>query len=101
MNTTLAFGYYLYPATNLSDSYSQRMVGLMFGSGIGVKRDYAKALTYLTFSQLGNDLIATQTLAYYYDMGIGVEQSCDLSSWYYSRIGEKSIIYFIIIIIKS
>ncbi|KAI8846915.1 hypothetical protein BC829DRAFT_397442 [Chytridium lagenaria] len=90
-NTTSAFKHYSHLAHQHGNPVGQRYVGLMYASGIGVKRDYAKALVYLNFAAMGQDVIAEQTLGYWYSTGIGVAKSCDDAVFFYRAAADKAI----------
>ncbi|KAJ3349475.1 ERAD-associated protein [Entophlyctis luteolus] len=70
---------------------AQRVVGLMYATGLGVKRDYAKALLFMSFAALGNDLIAHQTLGYWHSVGIATPKSCEDAVWHYKIVADKII----------
>ena len=65
------------------------MVGLLYATGIGIERDYAKAQIYISFAALGEDLIAKQALAYWYHMGVGVAKSCEEAAFYYAKVAHE------------
>ncbi|KAJ3208127.1 ERAD-associated protein [Dinochytrium kinnereticum] len=90
-NTTTAFQHFRHLAHQHADPVAQRYMGLMYASGIGVKRDYAKALVYLNFAAMAHDLSAEQTLGYWYLSGIGVAKSCDDSVFFYRSVADQTI----------
>jgi SEL1 protein len=65
-----------------------RNLGLIFATGLGTKRDYKKALIYLSIAALDDDLIAHHTLGYFYHAGIGVPKNCPRSLWHYQRVAD-------------
>ena len=77
------------------NSSAQHMVGLMYATGIGgaVKRDQAKALTYLTFAAMGDSTRAQMTTAYRHHMGIGAPRNCDEAAYWYKKVADKAIAY--------
>ncbi|RKO88751.1 hypothetical protein BDK51DRAFT_12061, partial [Blyttiomyces helicus] len=63
----------------------QRMVALLYATGLGVPRDYARALLYMSFAAVGGDTVAEQTLGYWHLMGIGTPKNCEDAAWYLKR----------------
>ncbi|KAJ3108355.1 ERAD-associated protein [Phlyctochytrium planicorne] len=90
-NTTSAFKHYHRLAHHHGNATAQRYVGLMYSSGIGVKRNYAKALVYLNFAAMAQDTFAEQALGYWYANGIGVAKSCEDSVYFYRSVADKAI----------
>ncbi|KAI8905890.1 hypothetical protein EDD86DRAFT_211043 [Gorgonomyces haynaldii] len=76
--------------SDLGDPVGLRMVGLMYATGLGVERDYPRALVYLNFAAEHNDAQALQTLGYWHHAGIGVPKKCDTSYFYYDQVADKS-----------
>ena len=74
------------PQLSLAKSY--RKLGLMYATGVGVKRDYAQALVYASLAAMEGDLIAHQLLGYWYHAGIGVPRNCAKSVWHYQRVAD-------------
>lgn len=74
------------PQLSLAKSY--RKLGLMYATGVGVKRDYAQALVYASLAAVEGDLIAHQLLGYWYHAGIGVPRNCAKSVWHYQRVAD-------------
>ncbi|KAI8822620.1 uncharacterized protein EV422DRAFT_566297 [Fimicolochytrium jonesii] len=90
-NASRAFNYYSKLAHDTGRPAGQRQVGLMYATGIGVERDYAKALLYLSFAVVGGDTIAEQALGYWHLMGIATPRNCDDAVVYYRRVAEKAV----------
>ncbi|KNC98906.1 ubiquitin ligase complex subunit HRD3 [Spizellomyces punctatus DAOM BR117] len=90
-NTTEAFKHYHTLARKHGSAIGQRTVGLMYATGVGVDRDYAKALLYLSFAALADDTIAEQALGYWHWAGIATTKSCDDASFYFKRVAEKAV----------
>eukprot|EP00842_Homolaphlyctis_polyrhiza_P006569 jgi/Hompol1/6913/HPOL_002365-RA len=86
-NATAAFGHYMSLASK-GNATAQMLVGNMLATGVGVQRDYAKALVYMSFASLGKDPVAEQTLGYWHSAGIGMPKSCETAAWHYSRIAS-------------
>ncbi|KAI9358927.1 hypothetical protein DFJ73DRAFT_905064 [Zopfochytrium polystomum] len=90
-NVNLAFEFFSALAHGKGNATAQRMVGLMYATGIGVQRDYVKALLYMSFAAMGHDTIAQQTLGYWHYQGIATTKSCDSAVWYYKQVADKAI----------
>ncbi|KAJ3295017.1 ERAD-associated protein [Rhizoclosmatium sp. JEL0117] len=90
-NVSRAIEYYSLLSTNHANPLAQRTLGLMYATGLGFKRDYAKALLYLSFAALQNDVIAHQTLAYWHSIGIATPKSCDDAVYHYKAVANKAI----------
>ncbi|KAI8620975.1 hypothetical protein BC830DRAFT_1096570 [Chytriomyces sp. MP71] len=88
-NVTAAVHYYTLLANHHGNATAQRVLGLMYATAVGVKRDYAKALLYMSFAALGDDLIAHQTLGYWHSVGIATAKSCEDSVWHYKVVADK------------
>ncbi|KAI9344645.1 hypothetical protein BDR26DRAFT_857347 [Obelidium mucronatum] len=86
-----ALPYYQSLATTHGNATAQRILGLMHATGVGVKRDYAKALLYLSFAALGNDMLAHQTLGYWHSVGIATPKSCEDAVWHYQTVADQTI----------
>lgn len=69
INTVDAFDYY-YRLSELGDPFGQYMVGILYATGMGVPRDYQRALVYMGFSVLGNETLADQAMAFWHSAGI-------------------------------
>ncbi|KAJ3164678.1 ERAD-associated protein [Geranomyces variabilis] len=89
-NASVAFAHYLRPAQAGRPS-SQRMVGLMHATGLGVERDYAKALLYLSFAAVGDDTVAEQVLGYWHIKGIATHANCEEAAYYYQNVARKAV----------
>ena len=61
----------------------------MYATGIGTNSSQAKALVYLTFSALGNDVMGRMVLGYRYSAGIGVAKSCETALNYYRTVADQ------------
>ncbi|KAI8908850.1 hypothetical protein DFJ77DRAFT_433681, partial [Powellomyces hirtus] len=92
-NATEAFKYY-HNVAQLGRPSSQRMVGLMYATGLGVERDYAKALLYLSFAAVGEDTVAEQVLGYWHIAGIATPRNCEEGAFYYRNVAEKAVAKF-------
>ncbi|KAJ3280414.1 ERAD-associated protein [Borealophlyctis nickersoniae] len=93
-NASTAFKHYVALAHDLGNAVGQRMVGLMYATGLGVPRNYPRALTYMSFATVGKDTVAEQTLGYWHLMGIGTPKNCEDAAWYYERVDEKAIDFY-------
>ncbi|KAL0094924.1 hypothetical protein J3Q64DRAFT_1716540 [Phycomyces blakesleeanus] len=91
-----AYRYYQALA-DTGNATAQQMVGFMYSTGIGgaVKRDQAKALLHHTFAAHGGDTAAEMTLGYRSLLGIGADQKCDDAVYYYKRVAEKAVKYYL------
>ncbi|KAK9766220.1 ERAD-associated protein, variant 2 [Basidiobolus ranarum] len=91
-NLKLAFDYYSQLASEKGNATAQRMVSLMYATGIGhvVERDQGKALLYSTFASLGQDTAAQMMVGYRHLKGIGTSSSCDEAVWYYKKVADKA-----------
>jgi SEL1 protein len=89
-NATLSFEHYLALA-NHGNSTGFRMVALMYATGVGVARDYPKALVYASFGALEGDIQAHHMLGYWHYAGVGVQSSCDKAVWYYEQVADHAI----------
>ncbi|KAJ3071446.1 ERAD-associated protein [Podochytrium sp. JEL0797] len=86
-----AFKYYDKLANVHANATAQRILGMMYATGLGVKRDYPKALLYMSFAALADDLIAHQTLGYWHSVGIATPKSCPEAVWHYKAVADKII----------
>lgn len=68
---------------------SQFFLGFLYASGLGVKSNQAKALTYFTFSALGGEPLAQMALGYRYWASINVVSSCEMALSYYKKVAQK------------
>ncbi|KAJ3178057.1 ERAD-associated protein [Geranomyces variabilis] len=89
-NASVAFEHYLRPAQAGRPS-SQRMIGLMHATGLGVERDYAKALLYLSFAAVGDDTVAEQVLGYWHIKGIATHANCEDAAYHYQNVARKAV----------
>ncbi|KAK5664841.1 ERAD-associated protein [Batrachochytrium dendrobatidis] len=92
-NATAAFQFYLALATK-GDPHGQFIVGKMYATGVGIQRNYPKALVYMTFSSLGNYLLAHQTLGYWHAVGITMPKDCESAGWHYSVVASAGVEQF-------
>jgi SEL1 protein len=76
--------------SDLSDSYGQYMIGQLYATGMGVERNYQKALIYTTFAASKDNLMAHHTLGYWFHSGIGVSQNCQKALFHYQKIAESN-----------
>ncbi|RNA27147.1 sel-1 -like protein [Brachionus plicatilis] len=67
---------------------SQFYLGFVYASGLGVKSNQAKALTYFTFAALGGDSLAQMALGYRYWASINVVSSCEMALSYYKQVAQ-------------
>ena len=68
---------------------SQFYLGFLYASGIGVKSNQAKALTYFTFAALGGDPMAQMSLGYRYWSSINVVSNCEVALSYYRKVASN------------
>ena len=61
----------------------------MYATGIGTNSSQARALVYLTFSALGNDVMGRMILGYRSSSGIGVAKSCEAALNYYRGVADQ------------
>lgn len=61
----------------------------MYATGVGVARNYSKALVYTSFATIEGDLEATHMLGYWHFGGVGVQKNCERSIWYYEKVADK------------
>ena len=88
-NITGAKQIFEYLSTSQGSPRSQFYMGLLYASGLGVKSNQAKALTYFTFSALGEDNLAQMALGYRYWSSINVENDCEMALNYYRKIATS------------
>ncbi|CAF0878078.1 unnamed protein product [Brachionus calyciflorus] len=68
---------------------SQFYLGFLYASGLGVKSNQGKALTYFTFAALGGDPMAQMALGYRYWASINVANSCEMALSYYKKVAQS------------
>ena len=68
---------------------SQFYLGFIYASGLGIKSNQAKALTYFTFSALGGNSLAQMALGYRYWASINVVSSCEMALSYYKQVAHN------------
>ena len=73
-------------STRIGSPRSQFYLGFLYASGLGVKSNQAKALTYFTFGALGGDPNAQQALGYRYWSSINVVSSCEVALSHYRKV---------------
>ncbi|KAJ3037669.1 ERAD-associated protein [Rhizophlyctis rosea] len=89
-NAGAAFGYYIGLAKGVGNAIAQRNVGMMYATGVGVPRNYARALVYTSFAAANGDTFAEQALGYWHANGVGTPKHCEDAAWYYGRVAEKA-----------
>ncbi|KAH6565179.1 hypothetical protein BASA60_010009 [Batrachochytrium salamandrivorans] len=89
-NATMAFQHYMALATK-GDSHAQFLVGSMYATGVGIQRNYPKALVYMSFASMGNHIQAHQTLGYWHTAGIGMPKNCEAAGYHYSIVAASAI----------
>ncbi len=67
----------------------QRMVGLMYASGVAQSRNYPKAQLYLSFAAVAGDVIASQALGYWHLAGIGTAKNCEDAVWHIQQVADQ------------
>jgi len=99
------FGYYGYKqdidkalqiykllADEMGSPQAQQKIGFIYSIGLGsTKRDQAKALLYLSFAAMNNDISSQMAIGYRYLFGIGTERNCDEAVWYYRKIADEMV----------
>ncbi|TPX31929.1 hypothetical protein SmJEL517_g04839 [Synchytrium microbalum] len=89
-NATLAVKYYNILSRDYGNATAQSRLGFLYAAGIGVPRNYAKALVYTSFAAVGGDTAAEQTLGYYSQLGIASPKNCEEAAFYYKRVADKA-----------
>ncbi|KAL2912876.1 ERAD-associated protein [Polyrhizophydium stewartii] len=89
-NATEAFRHYMALAS-LGNSTAQFVVAEMYASGVGVPRDYPKAMIYASFAALGGNILADQMLAFWHSAGVAMAPSCEISTFHYHRVASQVI----------
>jgi SEL1 protein len=87
-NATLAFSHY-FALADTGATRGNSMIGIMYATGIGVPRDYIKALVFLNLAALDRDSQALQVLGYWHLQGITVSKSCTESLKFYRQLADK------------
>ncbi|KAL6631441.1 HCP-like protein [Neocallimastix sp. 'constans'] len=91
-NIDKALQYYKFLAEEFGSPQAQQKIGFIYSIGLGsTQRDQAKALLYLSFAAMNNDIPAQISLGYRYLFGIGTERNCDESIWYYRKIADEMV----------
>ncbi|KAI8899975.1 hypothetical protein BC833DRAFT_656626 [Globomyces pollinis-pini] len=83
--------YWYQKSSDLGDPIGHRMLGTLFATGLGVERNYAKALIYMSFAAVEDDPVAHQTLAYWHHAGIGMPKNCERALWHYQRVADLNL----------
>lgn len=65
------------------------MVYLNSQGGVGVKRDYSKALLYYTFAAHQGHFVALFNLAHMHFKGLGTNPNCPMAAQLYKKVAEK------------
>jgi len=87
-----AFQIYKLLADEMGNPQAQQKIGFIYSIGLGsVKRDQAKALLYLSFAAMNNDISSQMAIGYRYLFGIGTERNCDEAVWYYRKIADEMV----------
>ena len=68
---------------------AQAGLGIMYATGIGTNSSQAKALVYLTFAALGDDVMGRMILGYRHLSGVGVSKSCEIALNYYKTVAQE------------
>jgi SEL1 protein len=86
----LAFSYYEKLSNLDKDNNGNALyrIGEMYATGIGVERNYQKALIYVTFAAAKGNLMAHQTLGYWYNVGIGVVENCEKGLFHFQKVAD-------------
>jgi len=88
---TLAYESFSKVASQTGNESAQAYLAFFYATGYHnvVPVDQAKAQLYLTFAANGGDRGAEMALGYRYWSGIGVSDSCQSATFWYSRAAEK------------
>lgn len=68
---------------------AQRILGLRYGNGDGVEKDYAIAVSWYRKAAEAGDAIAQNQLGYAYEKGQGVEQDLDRALYWYRQSAKQ------------
>ncbi|KAK9763212.1 ERAD-associated protein [Basidiobolus ranarum] len=95
-NLKLAFDYYSRLASEHGNATAQRMVALMYATGIDnvVDRDQGKALLYTTFATLSQDTVSQMILGFRHLVGIGTPANCEDAAHYYKNVADKAMEHY-------
>jgi len=87
-----AFELYQFLADEFGEPEAQQKLGFIYSIGLGsAPRDQGKALLYLSFASMNNDISAQMSLGYKHLYGIGTERNCDEAVWYYRKIADEMV----------
>jgi len=88
---TLAYESFSKVASQTGNESAQAYLAFFYATGYHnvVPVDQAKAQLYFTFAANGGDRGAEMALGYRYWSGIGVSESCQSATFWYSRAAEK------------
>lgn len=87
-----AFELYQFLADEFGAPEAQQKLGFIYSIGLGsASRDQGKALLYLSFASMNNDISAQMSLGYKHLYGIGTERNCDEAVWYYRKIADEMV----------
>ena len=89
-NATTAFKHFSQLAS-LGNATGHMQVGLMYATGIGVERDYAKAHLYIGLAVIGGNILASQVMGYWKMSGIATLKSCEDAAFYYGEVADSGI----------
>ncbi|ORX45589.1 HCP-like protein [Piromyces finnis] len=91
-NIDKAFQLYQFLADEMGNPQAQQKIGFIYSIGLGsIKRDQAKALLYLSFAAMNNDISSQMAIGYRYLFGISTERNCDEAVWYYRKIADEMV----------
>jgi len=76
-------------STNKASARAQFYLGFVYASGLGVKSNQAKALTYFTFAAFGGEPLAEMALGYRYWSAINVQTNCDMALNFYRKVATS------------
>jgi SEL1 protein len=92
-NTTESFQLYQ-RLSDMGDPIAHRMTGLLYATGIGVERDYRKALIYISVAVASHDILAEQTLGFWNFAGIGMPKDCTQALYHYKKVADNAYMMF-------
>ncbi|KAI8813242.1 hypothetical protein BJ742DRAFT_906854 [Cladochytrium replicatum] len=93
-NVTSAVQHFSKLAHDYGHPAGQRMMGFFHATGVGVEKNYGKALLYTSFAAVGRDHVAEMTLGYWNLVGVGMSKNCEDAAWYYRRAADRAIANF-------
>ena len=72
-------------SSNLTEAgYASNMLGVCYNQGLGVAKDYAKAMDYFLQSAKANDCVGAMNAGIYYENGNCVKKNSETAKKYYS-----------------